>query len=86
MDSPPRLCGHGGPPSNPVRVDGKKLFKFDIGDVVEVKYKHPRRSPQNAIQKQLVGKKLKGRVVNFHVSFFLRLLIVPVISIHIINV
>ena len=42
-----------------------KVAKFDIGDVVEVKYKYPR--PQNAIQKQLVGKKLKGRVINFHV-------------------
>ena len=49
-------------------TDAKRLFKFDIGDLVEVKYKHPR--PQNNIQKQLVGKKLKGLVMNFQVFNF----------------
>jgi len=64
-NSPLRLSE---PAINPVRTDAKRLFKFDIGDLVEVKYKHPR--PQNNIQKQLVGKKLKGLVMNFQVFNF----------------
>jgi hypothetical protein len=43
-----------------VRVEGKRLFKFDVGDLVTVKYDHPK--PTGATQKKLVGGKLIGRV------------------------
>ncbi len=35
---------------NPARVEGKKVFKFDIGEFIEVKYKYPK--PQGNIQKR----------------------------------
>ena len=62
-ESPPRLAG---PSVNPVRVDGKRLFRFDIGDLVFVKYVHPK--PKGKVQKDLVGKTLTGLVLEFSVN------------------
>jgi len=61
--SPPKLQG---PTLNPIRVKGKQLFKFDVGDLVTVKYDHP--TPTGATQKKLVGEKLIGRVLAFTAS------------------